>query len=69
MKEGKKMITEKEKTVIRDLAKHYAELAKQPVMEERRKLWYAHNDLQTDQPVIDASPEGAWREKIGRAHV
>ena len=33
-------------------------------MEERRKLWYAHNDLKTDQPVIDCSPEGAWREIV-----
>ena len=53
-----------ERTVIRDLAKRLAELASLPIMEERRKLWYAHNDLKTQQPVIDCSPEGAWREVI-----
>ena len=58
------MITAKEREVIRDLAKKLAYLANQPIMEERRKLWYAHNDLKTDQPVIDCSPEGAWREII-----
>ena len=58
------MITAKEREVIRDLAKRLAELASLPIMEERRKLWYAHNDLKTDQPVIDCSPEGAWREVV-----
>ena len=58
------MMTQKEKAHIRELAKRLAELANLPVMEERRKLWYAHNDLKTDQPVIDCSPEGAWREIV-----
>lgn len=58
------MLTEQEKSTIRELAGRYAELCHQPVMEERRKLWYAHNDLKTDKPVIDCSPEGAWREII-----
>ena len=58
------MVQQKEKQVIQELAKRLAELAHEPVMEERRRLWYAHNDLKTDQPVIDCSPEGAWREII-----
>lgn len=58
------MITQNEREVIRELAKKLADLASQPIMEERRKLWYAHNDLKTDQPVINCSPEGAWREII-----
>lgn len=33
------MYNEKEKSVIRELAKRLAELANQPIMEERRKLW------------------------------
>lgn len=56
------MYNTKEKELIRGLAQKLAELAALPIMDERRKLWYAHNDLQTDQPVIDCSPEGAWRE-------
>ena len=63
-KEDFSLINANEREVIRDLAKRLAELANQPIMEERRKLWYAHNDLKTDQPVIDCSPEGAWREII-----
>ena len=35
------MITAKEREVIRDLGKRLAELANLPIMEERRKLWYA----------------------------
>lgn len=58
------MISANEREVIRELAKKLADLANQPIMEERRKLWYAHNDLKTDQPIIDCSPEGAWREVI-----
>ncbi len=57
-------MTESERNIIRELAKRLAELAALPVMEERRRLWYAHNDLKTDEPVIDCSPEGAWREVI-----
>ena len=33
------MITANEREVIRDLAKRLAELANQPIMEQRRKLW------------------------------
>ena len=58
------VIKQNEREVIRELAKKLAELANQPIMEERRKLWYDHNDLKTDAPVIDCSPEGAWRECI-----
>lgn len=35
-------IQDNERQVIRDLAKKLADLANQPIMEERRKLWYAH---------------------------
>ena len=33
------MIDNKEREVIRELAKKLADLANQPIMEERRKLW------------------------------
>ena len=54
-------MTDIERSTIRDLAKRLAELASLPEAEEKRKLWYAHDDLKTDEPVIDCSPEGAWR--------
>lgn len=31
-------------------------------MAERRTLWYAHNSLETTQPLIVCFPEGAWSE-------
>ncbi|MBR0397267.1 MAG: hypothetical protein IJI10_03260 [Eubacterium sp.] len=58
------VITDEERQVVRELAKKLAEYANQPEMERRRKLWYAHNDLKTDYPVIMCSPEGSWRELV-----
>ncbi len=37
---------------LRQLAARQAELAALPVMEERRRLWFAHNALRSDRPVI-----------------
>ncbi len=58
------MISQTERFVIRDLAKRYAELCEQPVMRQRRDMWYAHNDLKSTSPMILVFPEGAWRELI-----
>ena len=45
-------ITNEERDYIRELAKKYLEYANLPVMEERTKLWYAHNELKSQRPVI-----------------
>jgi hypothetical protein len=45
-------LTEKEKIRIRDLAKRWMEIAGEPVMEERKRLWQAVNDLKMERPVI-----------------
>ena len=68
------MITANEREVIRDLAKRLAELANQPIMEERRKLWYAHNDLKTPDSLVCQDPvareiEWTLRARIYRAEV
>jgi len=55
-------MNDREKQVIRDLAKKVAEIAARPVMEERRKLWKAHNSLKPPRPMILVFPEGSWRE-------
>lgn len=34
------------------MAKRYLEYANFPIMEERKKIWYKHNSLQGDRPVI-----------------
>lgn len=51
-----------DRDILRDLARQVRELAEQPIMHQRRQLWLAHNGLQTTQPVIHCSPEGAWGE-------
>jgi len=45
-------ITKKEINYLRDLARKQLVYANLPVMEKRRKLWYAHNSLQGERPVI-----------------
>jgi hypothetical protein len=41
-----------EKAYIRELAKKQLEYAKLPVMEERKRLWYLHNKLQGERPMV-----------------
>lgn len=42
----------KEITVLRDLAKQYADIAVEPVQEERRQLWRQHFSLKKTRPPI-----------------
>ena len=46
------MIASKDRNTIRELAKKWMELASQPVMNERKKLWKAVHDLKSERPVI-----------------
>ena len=48
----KTRISTKDRERLRRLAARQAELAALPAMEERRQLWYAHNSLRSDRPVI-----------------
>lgn len=45
-------ITKKERDYLRDLARKQLEYANLPVMEKRKKLWYAHNSLKGERPII-----------------
>ncbi len=45
-------ITYKEREYLRELAKKQAEYASLPVMDERKKLWYKHNSLEGERPVV-----------------
>ncbi|MCL2463991.1 MAG: uroporphyrinogen decarboxylase family protein [Micrococcales bacterium] len=56
-----------EKKVLRELAARVAEIAADPVQEERVELWTKHNDLQTSQPVVFIDPENGWNECIPAA--
>lgn len=55
-------ITDKDKTILRDLARQVAEIAALPVMAERRELWKKHNALERVRPMVLVFPEGSWRE-------
>ena len=57
-------VTAEERNIIRELAKQVHDAAQRPEMEEKRKLWFAHNDLKTTDPVICVFPEMSWHEII-----
>ena len=58
------MINGSEKAIIRELAKQVRDRAEMPVMQERREKWFAHNDLESTDPVVAVFPEGSWHEII-----
>ncbi|MBN1639939.1 MAG: hypothetical protein JXA09_01795 [Anaerolineae bacterium] len=47
--------------ILRDLARRYAEVAAQPIQDERRDLWRQHNSLIRTRPLIYVRAF-AWRE-------
>lgn len=46
------MVSQNDRTVIRELAKKYMELASLPVMAERKRQWKAVHDLRPQRPMI-----------------
>jgi len=46
------MVETKDKSIIRDLAKEWMEIANLPVMAERKRLWKKINDLNMERPMI-----------------
>lgn len=85
MSETQLSITAKERSYLRELAKKQAEYAALPVMEERKALWYAHNELRGERPLIVmeldtfepdmlpelkcTTPEAAWIERSLLRHL
>jgi hypothetical protein len=55
-------VNQKDRKILRELAKRLAEVASLPVMAERRTTWKLHNSLGRVRPMILVFPEGAWRE-------
>jgi hypothetical protein len=53
-----------DKRVLKELGKQVAEIAGRPIMEERKKLWIRHNNLQRTRPVLLCDPENGWNELI-----
>jgi len=52
----------KDRTILRDLAKQYAEVAARPVQKERRDLWRRHNSLEKTRPLIYMRAFACWHE-------
>jgi len=56
------MIRPAQRDLLRNLAKQVAGIAADPIQEQRRKRWYAHNRLEHGRPMVFTSPEGSWLE-------
>jgi len=59
-------LVNKDRAILRDLAKQVAEIAGLPVMAERRAMWTRHNALERVRPMILVFPEGSWGELLPR---
>jgi len=58
------LIGENDREILRRLAGRMAELAARPIENEKRDLWYRHNDLQPTRAVVFCDPENGWNEII-----
>lgn len=58
-------VTTQEKQVLQELARRMAEIAQDPIYEQKRRLWAEKNALIKNRPlVLSAIPDTAWRELI-----
>ena len=58
------IFSSKEIEILKQLGMQVAEIAARPIMAEKAKLWTAHNDLKTDEPLVFIDPENGWNECI-----
>jgi len=57
-------IGDRERDVLRDLARRVAEVAALPVQAERARFWRDFNALRPHRPMVLAFPEGGWRDLV-----
>ncbi|MCX6411751.1 MAG: hypothetical protein NTZ81_05295, partial [Actinobacteria bacterium] len=55
-------MTDRDRTILRELARRVAEIGALPIMAERRKEWKRHNSLKPGRAFILVFPEGSWGE-------
>jgi len=55
-------LNQRDRLILRELAKQVAELAARPVEKEKRELWYRHNALEPTRPLVFCDPENGWNE-------
>ena len=58
------MVTDTDRQILRDLAKHIAEIAATDEQQARPGRWTDQNALRPQRPLVYASPEGSWVELI-----
>jgi hypothetical protein len=58
-----------DRTLLRDLAREVADIAADPVMVRRKRLWIEHNCLRSTQPMMLIFPEGSWVELLPRSEM
>jgi hypothetical protein len=56
--------SQKETDCLRKLGAQVAEISQRPDMAKKKKLWMAHNDLKTTDPLVFIDPENGWNEII-----
>lgn len=61
---GQVFISAKDREVLRKLAGSVAGLALKDKEKEKVKLWYKHNSLKPERPLIFCDPENGWNEII-----
>ncbi|MEN6355877.1 MAG: hypothetical protein ABFD83_02200 [Armatimonadota bacterium] len=58
------MISQKDREILRDLAKRVADIAGLPIMAQRRESWKKHHGLQRVRPMLLVFPERSWIELV-----
>lgn len=58
------VVSSPDREILRRLASKVAELAARPIEDEKRDLWYRHNQLEPTRPLIFCDPENGWNEII-----
>jgi hypothetical protein len=58
------ILTEEDRRLLRGLAERVAEIASDPINEQRRQRWREHNGLKKGKPIVLVFPEGAWAELL-----
>lgn len=61
---GEIRFSKHERDILRALAQKKADLSQRSDMAEKRRLWTAHNALQSTRPLIFCDPEHGWGEII-----
>jgi hypothetical protein len=57
-------VSAEDREILRPLAGRVAKLAARPLEDEKRDLWYRHNQLEATRPVVFCDPEHGWTEII-----